>query len=80
MSLHDIILSQLDGGIVDMPVKILTFSRMFTKSRAATLRNRRRKSACSSCDAVGTAKPYIMVRTPIAQAQQARFDGLFAFL
>ena len=42
-------LSQLDGGIVDMPVKILTFSRMFTKSRAATLRNRRRKSACSSC-------------------------------
>ena len=34
-----------------MPVKILTF-RIFTKSGAATLRNRRRKSACSSCAAV----------------------------
>ena len=40
MSLHDImlsrkdVLSQLDGGIVDMPVKILTFSRMFTNGHA----------------------------------------------
>ena len=38
-----------------MPVKILTF-RIFTKSGAATLRNRRRKSACSSFVSKGAKK------------------------